>query len=370
MYELTKQDFENILAFSQAINQDYNNFENTVLQALASCFNMRLTAYVACRRDGHGGLLVDQVFSNCLSKDLTDKYKSRYFRGDPFIQRYFQLCFAHSSMTYLTDELLPRDEYENSPYTKKLRQFGVAHEALIGVNGPSENLIHIVRFCKSVYDGDFTEEERALLQYIGQIFNNSKTVYMQNANRLRKLEAVSAYWDSLPFGFAILDTGGQLIQCNSAFMASLPKLSSRFTKDEVIMDVILTLTGTNKLPDDNYFHIETHKNGLKLTLEKKRIEYPSLRAENMFFLTVYTEDSMETNLTDTIDLEDTFGLTRREREIVLLMAKGHVNQEIADELFLSLSTVKSHISNIYGKLGVSTRKEAMKKLRGLSAADR
>lgn len=370
MYELTKQDFENILAFSQAINQDYNNFENTVLQALASCFNMRLTAYVSCRRDGHGGLLVDQVFSNCLNKDITDKYKSRYFKEDPFIQRYFQLCFAHSSMTYLTDDLLPRDEYESSPYTKQLRQFGMAHEAVIGVNGPSENLIHIVRLCKSGEAGGFTEEEQALFQYIGQIFNNSKCVYMENANQLRKLEAVSAYWDSLPFGFAILDTGGQLIQCNSSFMASLSKLSSRFTKDEVIMDIILTLTGTNKLPDDNCFHIEAHKNGLKLTLEKKRIEYPSLRAENMFFLTVQTEDSMDADLTDTVDLEEAFGLTRREREIMLLIAKGHVNQEIADELYLSLSTVKSHISNIYGKLGVNTRKEAMKKLRGLSAAER
>lgn len=370
MYELTKQDFENILAFSQAINQDYNNFENTVLQALASCFNMRLTAYIACRSDGRGGLVVDQVFSKCLNKDITDKYKSRYFREDPFIQRYSQLCFAHSSLTYLTDDMLSDEEYESSPYTKLLRQLGVAHEAIIGVNGPSEDLVHIVRLCKSVQAGPFTEAERTLLQYIGQIFNNSKTVYMENTNQLRKLEVVSAYWDSLPFGFAILDTGGHLIQCNSSFMASLPRLSSKLTKDGVIMDIISTLTGTVKLPDDNYFRIETRKNDLKLTLEKKRIEYPSLRAENMFFFTVREDNPMKVEQADAVDLEEAFGLTRREKEIMLLLANGHANQDIADELFLSLSTVKSHISNIYGKLGVSTRKEALKKLRELSSTDR
>jgi DNA-binding CsgD family transcriptional regulator len=52
------------------------------------------------------------------------------------------------------------------------------------------------------------------------------------------------------------------------------------------------------------------------------------------------------------------GLTRREREVLALLVEGHTNRRIADELFISESTAGVHVSNILGKLGVSTRTEA------------
>ena len=52
-------------------------------------------------------------------------------------------------------------------------------------------------------------------------------------------------------------------------------------------------------------------------------------------------------------------LTPREIEILRFIAAGMRNQEIADHLFISLATVKRHIANVYGKLGVSHRTEAV-----------
>ena len=52
-------------------------------------------------------------------------------------------------------------------------------------------------------------------------------------------------------------------------------------------------------------------------------------------------------------------LTAREVEILRLIAGGMRNQEIADHLFISLSTVKRHVANAYGKLGVGHRTEAV-----------
>lgn len=53
------------------------------------------------------------------------------------------------------------------------------------------------------------------------------------------------------------------------------------------------------------------------------------------------------------------GLTARERDILNLLAKGYDNQRIADELFISLKTVKTHVSNILGKLNVADRTQAV-----------
>lgn len=52
-------------------------------------------------------------------------------------------------------------------------------------------------------------------------------------------------------------------------------------------------------------------------------------------------------------------LTAREREILQLMAEGKANQVIADELYISLKTVKTHVSNILTKLDVYDRTQAV-----------
>ncbi len=51
-------------------------------------------------------------------------------------------------------------------------------------------------------------------------------------------------------------------------------------------------------------------------------------------------------------------LTARERDILRLLAKGYDNQTIADELFISLKTVKTHVSNILAKLEVTVHKQS------------
>ena len=55
-------------------------------------------------------------------------------------------------------------------------------------------------------------------------------------------------------------------------------------------------------------------------------------------------------------------LTPREKEILDLLAKGYLYKEIAAELFISIETVKRHIHNIYEKLHVQTRTEALNKV--------
>ncbi|MBI1878114.1 MAG: response regulator transcription factor [Chloroflexi bacterium] len=56
-------------------------------------------------------------------------------------------------------------------------------------------------------------------------------------------------------------------------------------------------------------------------------------------------------------------LTEREREILHLIAQGHSNPEIANRLVLSLKTVQNHVSNIFSKLQVADRSQAIVRAR-------
>lgn len=69
-----------------------------------------------------------------------------------------------------------------------------------------------------------------------------------------------------------------------------------------------------------------------------------------------------------VDLEDaspvlrdaeTLGLTDRETEVLVLLARGLSNRDIADRLFLSQATIKTHVSSLLGKLGVQSRVQAV-----------
>jgi DNA-binding CsgD family transcriptional regulator len=58
-----------------------------------------------------------------------------------------------------------------------------------------------------------------------------------------------------------------------------------------------------------------------------------------------------------------YGITDREREIILKVIEGKSNSQIADELFISLATVKTHLHNIYGKMNVDSRYDLLARVR-------
>jgi two-component system response regulator NreC len=56
---------------------------------------------------------------------------------------------------------------------------------------------------------------------------------------------------------------------------------------------------------------------------------------------------------------DMWSLTRRERQVLELLAEGHKNTEIAEALSISTETTRTHAKNVYRKLGVCSRKELL-----------
>ena len=62
-------------------------------------------------------------------------------------------------------------------------------------------------------------------------------------------------------------------------------------------------------------------------------------------------------------------LTAKELEVLGAVAEGLSNQQVADRLFVSLSTIKTHLQSIYGKLDVKRRTQAVERARRLELLD-
>lgn len=68
----------------------------------------------------------------------------------------------------------------------------------------------------------------------------------------------------------------------------------------------------------------------------------------------------DTKEADTLpNISDTYAITVREAEVLQLLTKGRSYKQIADELFLSTNTIRKHVENIYRKLHINTKVEAI-----------
>lgn len=86
----------------------------------------------------------------------------------------------------------------------------------------------------------------------------------------------------------------------------------------------------------------------------------------LFLVTYFLNYSLQTPIGQDQLSENflaTYNITGREREIIEMVIKGRSNADIAKELFISLATVKTHLHNIYQKVGVDSRYDLLARVR-------
>jgi NarL family two-component system response regulator LiaR len=97
---------------------------------------------------------------------------------------------------------------------------------------------------------------------------------------------------------------------------------------------------------------------LALKLSKPKIE--TVVVEKEVYVNRNENFVLDTSLVSQLEL------SKRELEILSLLSQGHSNQEIAAKLFVSLSTVKTHNQNLFEKLDVKRRTQAVEKAKRLN----
>ncbi|PCJ82754.1 MAG: hypothetical protein COA49_00440 [Bacteroidetes bacterium] len=88
--------------------------------------------------------------------------------------------------------------------------------------------------------------------------------------------------------------------------------------------------------------------------------YLKLKSE-MIFKPIFAE---RPNMEKKAWLFETYQITKREKEIINVIIQGKTNQQIADELFISLQTVKDHTHRIYTKIGINSRLKLVQMING------
>jgi len=103
----------------------------------------------------------------------------------------------------------------------------------------------------------------------------------------------------------------------------------------------------------------------RLRIKNKNLELDDMRYKIEEYLTQISSFESSDNNSKELVFKEEYGLSVREQEVLSHISQGLKNQEIADKMFVSLSTVKTHTKNIFEKLDVRNRIEAAKKVKGL-----
>lgn len=123
-----------------------------------------------------------------------------------------------------------------------------------------------------------------------------------------------------------------------------------FDDDEKVMQMILNGASGYLLKDASK---EDIYDAIEIVLEDGAAMSPSIALKVLNY--VRKAEEQKASKADKLEL-----LSNREREIIILVKQGLRNKEIAEQLFISEQTVRKHIENIYSKLAVNNRIEAIK----------
>ncbi|MCG8313834.1 MAG: LuxR C-terminal-related transcriptional regulator, partial [Pseudomonadales bacterium] len=170
--------------------------------------------------------------------------------------------------------------------------------------------------------------------------------------------------------------------CPSRFCASLAnELTERFDGFDIIKNI--DQSNLFLVPLDNHrtwyrYHDSFRQfllqrfDSLPKDEQQKVQETAGSWLENGGYLNIEIYDSFKgasmhtpPESTDLIELPELEPLTKRERQVMAYLKEGLSNKEIAAHLHISLNTLKVHIRNLYGKIGVENRTQALVKMKGL-----
>ena len=129
----------------------------------------------------------------------------------------------------------------------------------------------------------------------------------------------------------------------------LETLKTLHLKNPDVPTVVLTNTQNEKLG------LELIKEGAQDYLVKGELNFKRLTRSILYALQRYQSYSPASTYLPT---QEQLPLTKREKEILCLIAQGLANKEISSQLYLSTSTVRNHISKIFAKLNIQNRAKA------------
>lgn len=353
LMELSSEDYGLILEFQKRIFSSEENYASVSLRLFKELFHGNLAVYSKWSDDLHMNSLITLGLSENFMREAHDRLLE-----DGIYSIYAEHLHSNDWKGIFYSQNVNDYDTEASGLFRHLHKANISYFAtmVLSVN-PRE---HFLLF-KTRSEGPFSDREKAILQYITDFLASYAAIRNELTAKENAMLAINRSVDLEGRGRVIIDDNHDVITFNETIFQMIPreeKCTQIGPAVRYLIRAIENAIGTSLESIDK--RITTESNGYQLTAEKMSLFTRDKGIESFYILT--TNPGYSRAIEIDYSAIRRYLLTDREAQIAELIVKGYPNKLIADNLHLSLSTVKVHISNIFRKLNVHSRSGIVDKL--------
>lgn len=350
--DLNTLTYEKILDFA-LLDPFAHDYYKRVLDLLKTNFSINLAAYTAWLRDGRL-LSYDSIG---LSDDFMKQAHSIYVNDEIRNFAIEQVSSNSWDGIFYSQDADPFT-YAGSQTITHLNKNHMHYFAIMVV---SKNPRVNITVCKTDKEGPFTAFEKEILKKICSLLSRQVQIRETHNTDRQVLEIINSHCINKKTGLIITDEEHEVLTYNDAALSLVPaKLNPKQIDD--IVTYIFSLFEKKETDDADFDESERSvtRNSRFYTLETIRLNEAEGRQTKYHLITIHKNRHYETKVAPITAAA--YGLTERESAVAELIASGYTNDEIADQLHISVHTVKIHVSNVFRKLHVHNRMEAVIRL--------
>lgn len=359
-----------VLRFSLDLAKDSENFPKKVLALFDKHFGFRHGIFFPYYYSAFPGSFPRRgsSLSNYITYGLRYgpmyDYKDHVYKEDIFRHSFLPEHLKGKRVIF-TEDIMPFEEYEHTPYGIHMMSENLYYQAVLFFY-LGERVIGSMGLFHSKEEGPFQEEDREPLEYLSELVEANYQNYLRHTGEARFHDCFQLFFQDIKTGAVLLNQDMTVLQTNKAaqhiskvfweqyrhshghFLRSNYQGDAKFREVQTMINEIserLTTQGstsqtiTSLAGDITFYHtsfLSSSSAGL-------------IQTWHLMLITCQTKE-----LPKSVD-HPYNTLTQQERRIVYYLASGKKNEQIAEELHISIYTVRTHIANIYKKFEVNNK---------------
>jgi|GEM_PF-3334379 len=343
---LQAKDYEKMLQFIMSIPPNNGSFCKTLLDQLKEHYGHN---YMTLFAVDNNGKLYNPVARNISNYNL-DLYMQYFYKVDMFhTMNIPKKLYSSQNVVSVTDMMSYEQFYNTEYYNDFFKKMNLHYEIAMPLIY-DEKILGVLGIYRTKEEGDFEQKDYLFFNNINKFiaFNFNTSLYIEDLQNEQLLYKNCAYNASL--GIIVIGQNLSLMYYNE----EAKNICMDIMNGNSVQNSMSLFTNFiyDKIMSQTFNHIILH-NICQIKIIPQIIPRSNGTMETVYIVYLRNNEKPIDKILDR--MVNTYSFSKREKEIVEQVYYGLSNEEIAQKLYLSINTVKTHIENVYKKMGINKR---------------